>query len=438
MARRLRAPFVLRRFAADRRAGTATMFALAVPVLVVLIAGAIDLAAVRGDRSKAQDVADATALAAARQLTMADSNGVGARAKASADIQLASLAGRFAYTVTATPISGGKGVTVVIDGRRDSFFVNLLPPGGWRIHTEATASAMGQSPLCVLTAGESAGDRLDLKNNAQITAPNCMVHANADIVVTNTAWLHAGVIQTAGVASGRISPMAQTGAPVIEDPFINLSLSPPQTITQVTTGTTSNKGGAKVATPSNLISVNCKPVDMVYAVGAQTLAPGVHCGKFTVTNSAILKLAPGDHYFVNGALNTQDSSSLQGDDVVLVFDATSRFVFADKASITLGGRKSGALAGFVVATTRQNLGIFEISSDSARQLLGTIYIPAATLQITGAGNRIADQSAWTVVVAKSIKMTGSPNLVVNANYAGSSVPVPAGVGAGSVNVSLTH
>ena len=35
-------------------------------------------------------------------------------------------------------------------------------------------------------------------------------------------------------------------------------------------------------------------------------------------------------------------------------------------------------------------------------------------------------------------MTGSPNLVVNANYAGSSVPVPAGVGAGSVNVSLTH
>ena len=44
------------------------------------------------------------------------------------------------------------------------------------------------------------------------------------------------------------------------------------------------------------------------------------------------------------------------------------------------------------------------------------------------GNKVADQSAWTVIVAQAIQMSGSPNLVVNANYASSSVPVPGGVG----------
>lgn len=425
----------LRRLTADRAGGTATMFALATPVLVVLIAGAIDLASVRADITKAQDVADSSALAAAKQLTMADTQGVEARAKAYADIQLADLSNRFAYTVTTTPVDGGKGVTVTIAGKRSSFFGDLLPPGGWNIRTQATASAMGQVPLCVLTDGETGADRLDLKNNSQITAPNCMVHANADIAVTNTAWLQAGAIQTAGVASGRISPLAQTGAPVIKDPFTNLNLSPPLTTTQTTTA---KAGGPKGAVSSNLTIVTCNPVDIVFTVGVQTLAPGIHCGKFTVANSAILKLAAGEHYFVKGELRAKNSSSLQGDDVVLVFDATSRFVFSDKAAITLGGRKSGALAGFVLATTRQNIGIFEISTDSARQLLGTIYVPSATLQVTGVGNRISDQSAWTVVVAKTIKMTGSPNLVINANYAGSSVPAPVGVGSRSVNVSLTH
>ena len=41
---------------------------------------------------------------------------------------------------------------------------------------------------------------------------------------------------------------------------------------------------------------------------------------------------------------------------------------------------------------------------------------------------MADQSAWTVVVAKGLQLQGSPNLVINANYAGSNVPVPAGAG----------
>ena len=42
--------------------------------------------------------------------------------------------------------------------------------------------------------------------------------------------------------------------------------------------------------------------------------------------------------------------------------------------------------------------------------------------------RVRTGLAWTVVVAKALQLTGSPNLVINANYASSTVPVPAGAG----------
>jgi hypothetical protein len=82
----------------------------------------------------------------------------------------------------------------------------------------------------------------------------------------------------------------------------------------------------------------------------------------------------------------------------------------------------------VIVTTRTNTNTFTISSDAAKQLEGAIYIPSATLAVSGTGNQVAAQSAWTVVVAKGLQLQGSPDLVINSNYSNSSVPVPAGVG----------
>jgi hypothetical protein len=129
----------------------------------------------------------------------------------------------------------------------------------------------------------------------------------------------------------------------------------------------------------------------------------------------------------------QQNSVLTGTNVTLVFDNTAQFQFSDSSVIDLTGARSGPYAGFVIVTTRNNVGAFTISSTSARRLEGTVYAPNATLQVTGANNRVADQSAWTVIVAKSILMTGSPNLVINANYAASGVPVPKGVGNSGVS-----
>ena len=124
--------------------------------------------------------------------------------------------------------------------------------------------------------------------------------------------------------------------------------------------------------------------------------------------------------------------------MVLVFDDKSNFNFIGNSQIDLQGLQgSSSYSGFVILTTRKNTGTFSISSDAARQLLGTIYIPSATLAVSGVSNRVADQSAWTVVVAKAVNVGGSADLVINANYAGSTVPVPAGVGPRGGSVMLT-
>jgi hypothetical protein len=281
---------------------------------------------------------------------------------------------------------------------------------------------MGQTPLCVLASGQS-GKAVEVDDSAKITAAKCLVHGNADLAVSGSGWLQAQMVQASGLAAGRISPQPQVGAPEIADPFTSMNLTPPNTL----------KTPTKILGPLGQVldpvtNLLCNPTDLLVDVGVRILQPGVHCGRVDVRKNATVRLMPGEHYFVSGGLGLADRAVLQGTDVVLIFDDGSQFSFAQNSDVDLEGRKSGTFAGFVLATTRNNTGVFQISSDNARKLLGTIYIPRATLLVTGTGNRVADQSDWTVVVAKAIKLTGSANLVINSDYAGSEVPVPSGVG----------
>jgi hypothetical protein len=68
-----------------------------------------------------------------------------------------------------------------------------------------------------------------------------------------------------------------------------------------------------------------------------------------------------------------------------------------------------------------------ITSDDARNLLGTIYLPRGILTID-ADKPVADRSAYTVIVARNIKLEAGPNLYLNTNYGMTDIPVPGGVG----------
>jgi hypothetical protein len=399
--------------ALDRGGGVAMIAAIFVPVILVIGCGAVDLSAVRGDYSAMQDAADATALDAAKQLGIADNAGIAARASQFMTTQIPQVVKDDGVTAVTTFAADNSNLTVTLSGHRSSFFGSLLPPGGWSIHASATAASLGMMPLCVLSSGDGASDDIVMSGLAQVTAPGCLVQSNGNVSVQDSAALQAGAVQSVGSATGAISPAPQVGAPAIADPFASMQIK-----------------------ANGLL---CNPLDLVFDLGVNVLSPGIHCGNLTVRKSAVVQLLPGEHYFINSHLNLMENSQLTGADVVLVFDDNSNFTFQDGSQISLQGRQGkSAYAGFVIATTRRNTQTFTISTSSAREILGTIYIPNATLAVSGANNRVADQSAWTVVVAKAITLAGSPNLVINANYAGSTVPVPGGVGPRSGRVTLTH
>lgn len=403
-----------RRLLDDIGGGIAMTFAIAAPVFALLACGAIDLATVASSKSALQAAADAAALNAAHQLTISDSAGIQARADQLVRAQLKDEGG-FTYTVKAAVGGDGSDVTVAIDANRPSFFANLLPPGGWNVSVKSTAKPMARRPLCVLNSGPSGSDNLQLTGLAQMNAPQCMVHSNAGISVVMGAKLNAAAVQSSAAATGAIFPTAQVGAPQIADPFAAMRIKPDGLPCQL----------------GDLLSV------LGILQGTFHIPPGVHCGDITIGRNQKVVLQPGEHYFLNSRLILRHNAELVGEDVALVMGSRSSLNFSEQATVRLKGRKSGLFSGFVIATPRENTGTFAISTDNARELLGTIYAPNATLFVTGRNNSVAEESAWTVILAKQIEVAGSARLMVNAAYAGSGVPVPKGVGPLS-GVALTQ
>ena len=367
----------------------------------------------QSSKSRLQDVADAAALAGAWELGLAIDDGAAiARAETFVKGQVSEWAEAptIVSTITVEETRAQRIIRVKLNGHRPSFFGSMLPPGGWRFSAEAGATTVGLVPLCVLVSGDTGSKVLNVKDKARISAPACLVHSNRDIDVEGGS-ISASATQAVTRAVGIISPAPGTGAAPIDDPFSQMVLSPP----------THCGGSAKIDKKSGIISI----------------PPGVHCGGIKVSGNTQLILEPGEHWFKSGALEVAENATLRGSDVVLFFDKASKFQFQDKALVTLEGRRTGAYAGVVMAATRDNTQDFVISSDNVDSLLGVIYVPNAVLIVEGTED-VARDSAWTVIVAESVQLKGSPSLIINANYTGSAVPVPQGVGPRTGGSSLVR
>ncbi len=385
----------------DRSGSVALIFAMMTPTLIILGLGAIEISQVQNDRQATQDVADAAALWGASQLNIAPT-GADQRTQQYAQGQLGAVAAHAQVSVAASIVQPST-MTVTISTYRMSFFGNLLPAGGFHTSVKATAMTEGQSPLCVLVMGVSPNDNLHLTGGSQLQAP-CLVHGNEQIQVDPAAALAATVAEAGTTATGPITPAANIGAPVVPDPFTGLNTAFPS--------------NCAVAPGANNVNIT----------SSETLPAGVHCGAMTVVGNTVLTLAPGEHYF-GGNLTLKGGAQLTGADVVMIFANGVSLDFKGASNISLVGRQSGPLAGFVIIVDRADTGVFTLQSDPFTNVTGAIYVPNATLNVQGS-QKAGQSSDWTVIAASAMTMTGSPNLVINTSYAGSSVPVPVGVGPG--------
>ena len=372
----------------------------AVPVFFAAF-GAVELGQTSSERGKLQAAVDAGALAGAGRLSVATSSGDTGPTDRAVSITLQTLANEnVTSSVVLTPsIAAGRGSLTMTSTADHKALIGFMGFGDQKIIVTATAETLGSVPLCVLQTGAGG---INLQGTARVRATGCAVHANEDITVGSSAMLQATRTQATGTVTGPVSPQGNSGALAITDPFLSMDLTAPTDCIGKVKKIKQSKGTT------------------------ETLAAGVHCEEYVIDKNATLILAPGEHYFMDD-LNAKSNAIIRGDDVVLVFGSTKKINFADNASVQLGARKTGPFAGFLIVTTRDNHEKFTIASDHVSKLLGTIYIPNAELDVATAGN-VAQDSAWSIIVADTLTLTQNPVLVINNSYVGSGIPVPDGVG----------
>ncbi|WP_155847289.1 hypothetical protein [Asticcacaulis sp. AC402] len=365
----------------------------------------IDHSAMVNDRYSLQSAVDAGALMGAAKLALGSDELVTGAAETTARQQVADMRNPASFEVTIDRDTGA--VTVTGRSRHEPLIGFMSEPKP--ISAKATAEGLLKTPLCILQIGNS---EMKVDDQATIRAGGCLIHGNKDITVASGAFVQAAQTQAVGLVTGPVSPQGHGGAITIEDPFATMDLTPPTDCA----GKTEN---IKVVTN-----------------GVLNLAAGVHCSQYKIEKDAILILGPGDHWFMDH-LHTKENAVVRGDDVVLIFATDKSVKFNDTSSVQITARKKGPFAGFLLVTTRDNDKKFVIASNNVSELLGTIYIPNAELEVETAG-QVAEDSAWSIIVAKTITLKRNPVMVINTRYSGSGVPVPSGVGPSGLAPRLTR
>jgi hypothetical protein len=404
---------IFRKFRQSDAGSVAVIFGLALPVVIAMVAAAVDYGLLIHRRNQLQNAADTGALAAARELSLAAQSTAGTAGVASALIR-ASVPNSGSLSINSQVVANG--VEVTVREQRLLAFGNIL--GGSKAIEVRAIARISSTRLCLLALEEEKGRALDMNKSARLTGIRCSVFSNskdkAGIVVADSAMIDAETVCSAGGIDGKnnFARPPTTDCPPIADPLANRS--PP------------NVGA-------------CQFNKMEIKKDSKTLNPGVYCGGLRITGGATVNLTPGIYIIQGGKLVVDQGASLEGDDVGLYLSGKdSSLEFGYQSTISLAAPRSGPMAGILIFDDRSGkVDKHRIYSDNARKLLGTIYMPNGQLYID-AKRPIADRSAYTVVVARTVEIFDGPDLTLNSDYGATDVPVPKGVGPIGSTVSLVR
>jgi hypothetical protein len=441
----------------DRSGSVAVTFGLGSVVLLGLAGGGVDYARLSARRSQIQNALDAGVLAGGNALKLAQATSSSVSGITEEVVR---------YNVPSPP-ERPLSVQVTVPTDKSSVWASAsedfkLAFGAFvgvstvHLSLQAKANVVGKMRLCMLTLDPRAPGAFNLQKKAQVTATSCALYSDSTdprgMMGGDLALAKADIICSAGGFSGakaNFAPVPQTGCPMIKDPLKDRAAPPVGSCVPIPAA-----GNSKGDVSKNEID---QSID---------LEPATYCG-LTIKKSAVVTLKPGIFVIRDKPLVVKDSATMAGSDVAFYFAGEKSGLLFDKnTTISLRAPVSGVMAGLLmseqrtvsdpldpvieatdvilgntIAPTPPPVGAsapmrtYRIISNNARTMLGTIYLPAGRLVID-ADKPVADQSAYTVVVAQQVNLYEGPNLYLNANYDATNVPVPKGVGPVSGKIVL--
>ena len=385
---------------------TATMF-----VVILGFAGlAVDLGGWYSTKRSMQTAADAAVVTAA--LEMVSRNRSVAQVTSAA--KNAAAANGFDTSngalVEVTIANDGQSVDVSISQPSPTLFASLFLDGSVGIRATAGASLNG-SPICILALEASAARGLLLDSNAEIQADGCSIQVNstnaaaAELLSNSAVSVTAASICITGDfrddSSGDFSPTPDTGAsvcPPLADPLANV---PPPSVG------------------------SCDHTRFERDNSLQAVAPGVYCDGLTIKNNSNLEFNPGEYVISGGTLLIDSNSRVFGDGVIFYLTDGATINFESNSTIVFTAPIDGPRAGVLIFQDRNSadgsVHIFNSNSDS--RLVGTIYLPNGKFE-SNSNSTFGIDSAFTILIARTIEINSNARLIVNSDYAASDVPVP--------------
>ena len=395
----------------SQKGTVAILVALLLPVLMGLMALAIDMGYVLLKRNEMQVAADSAALfaASARQ----HGQDIGA---ASSLVQAATAANGFLNNLQGTVVTvlippGGSQsyaadtqyVSVTVTQPVNAFLAWIF--GVIQTNTSATAVAgpAGGGNPCLLTLGTS-GTSLSVVGNSVVTANTCGIYVNSNsgsalqvtgnVTVTATPILVVGGYSKNGnVTMGPVT----TGAAATTDPFSNLPLP----AFSACTYTNYSKSGN----------------------GDLVLSAGTYCGGISITGNHGITLSPGVFVLYGGGMNlTGNISPIQGNNVMIYNSGNgstypySGLNLSGNLTLHLSAPTTGIYGGMLFMQDPENTQTASIVGNSGALLAGNLYFPNSTLNLMGnSGTSIPTGS----LVAQKISITGNSQFSMTNTYGAS-------------------
>jgi len=399
----------------DRRGSVAIIGSLIAFLLFGLAGIAVDYSMWTNHKQQLQNAVDAAALAAARELRFGsvDKERVNAIAVSVISSVYEVGKGRDAVVIDAKLNDDRRSVTISASQQQQMIISQVISSAPAMISVSASASLSGTMTLCLLALEPTAEKAILLTANSRIDAPECDAQANSAsssaVFTGGNAGVDARLTCAAGGFGGTVRIMGERNSdcPVISDP---LASRPPPPVE------------------------GCKPDNQpIENRGNVFLTPGTYCGGIRIGANSNVVFQPGVYVIKDGPFVISANSEISGTGVGFYFvgDAGQTTVFSasPQSAIDFSAPVNGPLAGILFFEDRAAppLRVFEILSDRARNLLGTFYIPKGQFSVRS-GMPVGDKSAFTVIVANRVDLSGSPRLTLNANYGDTDVPVPEGVG----------
>lgn len=382
-----------------QKGAVAILVALLLPVLIGLMALAIDMGYVLVKRNQMQVAADAAALAAASARQHGQDMDAASRLA-----QAASVANGFQNNLQGTVVTvlippGGnlsygadtQFVSVTVTQPVNAFLAWIF--GVTQTDTSATAIAgpAGGGNPCMLTMG-TAGTSLSVVGNSVVTASTCGIFVNSNsasgLQVTGNVTVTATPIHVVGGYSKNgnvtMSPVT-TGAAATSDPFANIPLPAFSGCTYSNYSKTGN--------------------------GDLVLSAGTYCGGISITGNHGVTFSPGVYVLYGGGMNLSGNiSPIQGSHVTIYNSGNSStypysgLSLSGNLTLNLSAPTTGIYAGMLFMQDPQNTQTSSIVGNSGATLAGNLYFPASTLNMTGnSGTSIPTGS----MVAQKISITGN-------------------------------